>query len=102
VAWPPLPLAEWKDTYHALHMWTQMAGKLQLGLTPLTNHWRNVTLQVTARGLTTRPMPIGPDVRSRWRGSTSDSWVSCASWASRPGSGRCRWRCRIPSASTAP
>jgi hypothetical protein len=28
VAWPPLPLAEWKDTYHALHMWTQMAGKL--------------------------------------------------------------------------
>jgi hypothetical protein len=61
-AWPPLPLADWKDTYHALHMWTQMVGKLQLALTPLTNHWWNVTLHVTAGGLTTLPMPIGPDV----------------------------------------
>ena len=61
-AWPPLPLADWKETYHSLHMWTQMVGKLQLALTPRTNHWWNVALHMTARGLTTTPMPVGPDV----------------------------------------
>ena len=60
--WPPLPLADWKETYHSLHMWTQMVGKLQLALTPRTNHWWNVALHMTARGLTTTPMPVGPDV----------------------------------------
>ena len=61
-AWPPLPLADWKATYRTLHMWTQMAGKVQLALTPRTNHWWNVALHVTARGLATTPMPFGPDV----------------------------------------
>jgi uncharacterized protein DUF5996 len=56
-AWPPLPLADWKETYHALHMWTQMAGKVQLALTPRTNHWWNVAMHATARGLTTTPIP---------------------------------------------
>jgi Family of unknown function (DUF5996) len=56
-AWPPLPLAEWADTYVTLHMWTQVVGKIRLALTPLTNHWWNVTLYPTARGLTTSPMP---------------------------------------------
>src|SRR5437870_3854311 len=59
-AWPALPLADWKETYHTLHMWTQMVGKLQLALTPRTNHWWNVALHMTARGLTTTPMPVGP------------------------------------------
>src|SRR5438093_7615853 len=61
-AWPPLPLAEWKPTYRTLHMWTQMAGKVQLALTPRTNHWWNVALHVTARGLATMPIPHGADV----------------------------------------
>jgi hypothetical protein len=61
-AWPALPLLEWKETYRTLHMWTQMAGKVQLALTPRTNHWWNVVLHVTARGLTTMPIPHGPDV----------------------------------------
>ena len=60
--WPALPLADWKDTYRTLHMWTQIVGKVQLALTPRTNHWWNVALHVTARGLTTGPMPVGPDV----------------------------------------
>jgi len=60
-AWPPLPLAEWKQTYRTLHMWTQMAGKVQLALTPRTNHWWNTALQVTARGLTTTAMPYGTE-----------------------------------------
>jgi hypothetical protein len=51
--WPELPLAEWKDTYETLHMWTQIVGKIRLKLTPLVNHWWNVTLYVTPRGLTT-------------------------------------------------
>ena len=55
--WPELPLAEWEDTYHTLHMWTQIVGKIRLGLAPLQNHWWNVALYVTARGLTTSPMP---------------------------------------------
>jgi hypothetical protein len=54
--WPALPLAEWKDTYETLHMWTQIIGKIRLALTPLVNHWWNVTLYVTPRGLTTSTM----------------------------------------------
>jgi hypothetical protein len=38
-------------------MWTQVVGKVRLELTPLVNHWWNVPLYVTARGLTTSPMP---------------------------------------------
>jgi len=55
--WPALPLAEWKDTYETLHMWTQIVGKIRLALTPLINHWWNTTLYVTPRGLTTSAMP---------------------------------------------
>ena len=51
--WPPLPLDAWRDTYATLHMWTQVVGKLALGLSPLTNHYRNTALQVTPRGLAT-------------------------------------------------
>ena len=56
-AWPALPLDSWKDTYATLHMWTQIIGKVRLGLTPLVNHWWNVPLYVTARGLTTSRIP---------------------------------------------
>ena len=54
--WPGLPLADWKDTYYTLHMWTQIVGKIRLALTPLQNHWWNATLYVTPRGLTTSTM----------------------------------------------
>jgi hypothetical protein len=55
--WPELPLADWKDTYETLHMWTQIVGKIRLALTPLVNHWWNVTMYVTPRGLTTSAIP---------------------------------------------
>jgi hypothetical protein len=55
--WPELPLAAWKDTYATLHMWTQIVGKTRLALVPPMNHWWNVPLYVSARGLTTSPMP---------------------------------------------
>ncbi|HEX3661564.1 MAG TPA: DUF5996 family protein [Acidobacteriaceae bacterium] len=57
--WPALPLAEWADTCATLHMWTQIVGKVRLTLTPLVNHWWNVPLYVTARGLTTSRIPYG-------------------------------------------
>ena len=58
-AWPALSLEAWQDTYDTLHMWTQIVGKIRKTLTPLVNHWWNVTLYVTSRGLTTSPIPYG-------------------------------------------
>jgi Family of unknown function (DUF5996) len=55
--WPALPLEEWQDTCATLHMWTQIVGKIRLAQTPLINHWWNVPLYVTSRGLTTSAMP---------------------------------------------
>ncbi len=57
--WPALPLDSWKDTCETLHMWTQIVGKIRMSLTPLVNHWWNVPLYVTARGLTTSRIPCG-------------------------------------------
>ena len=58
-AWPALPLAEWQDTYATLHMWTQIVGKTRLALAPMQNHWWQVALYVTPRGLTTSAIPYG-------------------------------------------
>jgi hypothetical protein len=60
--WPPLPLDEWRETRDTLHMWTQIAGKIRMALTPTINHWWNVPLYVSARGLTTTSIPCG----ERW------------------------------------
>lgn len=57
--WPALPYAEWRDTRDTLHMYTQVVGKLRLALSPFEPGWANVPLYVTARGLTTSPMPVG-------------------------------------------
>jgi len=56
-SWPALPLEAWKDTYATLHMWTQIVGKVRLALCPLVNHWWEVALYISARGLTTSPIP---------------------------------------------
>jgi hypothetical protein len=37
-------------------MWTQVVGKIRLAQTPVVNHWWNVPLYLTARGLTTSAM----------------------------------------------
>src|SRR5215831_12711939 len=54
--WPPLPLASWRDTRDTLQMWTQVAGKIALALTPRVNHFWNVALQIGPRGLSTRAL----------------------------------------------
>jgi hypothetical protein len=56
-SWPELKFSEWQDTLATLHMWTQVVGKIRLKQTPLVNHWWNVPLYVSARGLTTTAMP---------------------------------------------
>lgn len=58
-SWPRLTLSEWEGTRDALHLWTQVVGKVRLALAPMVNHWWQVALYVTARGLTTSLMPVG-------------------------------------------
>jgi hypothetical protein len=55
--WPALPLDAWEPTRATLHMWCQIVGKIRLALAPYTNHWWQVPLYVSARGLTTSAMP---------------------------------------------
>ena len=54
---PPLVLSEWEATKDTLQLWSQIVGKIRLVQTPLVNHFWNVTLYVSARGLTTSAMP---------------------------------------------
>jgi hypothetical protein len=60
--WPAIPVADWQDTRDTLQLYTQVVGKIRMANTPLLNHWWNVTLYTTARGLTTSlmPHPTGP------------------------------------------
>jgi hypothetical protein len=58
-SWPELPLASWPDTYDTLHLWTQIIGKIRFARSPWLNHSWHVALYVTARGLTTSPIPDG-------------------------------------------
>jgi uncharacterized protein DUF5996 len=57
--WPELPLSNWADTCATLHLWTQVVGKIRLAHAPMVNHWWQVPLYVTCRGLTTSPIPYG-------------------------------------------
>ena len=56
-SWPALPLQEWQDSYATLHLWTQIVGKVRLAQSPLINHWWEVPLYISARGLTTSAIP---------------------------------------------
>src|SRR3954469_832542 len=60
--WPDLPYTAWQETCATLHLWTQIVGKIRLAQTPWVNHSWHVPLYVTARGLTTSPIPFGPRV----------------------------------------
>jgi hypothetical protein len=55
--WPALPYEAWADTLATLHRWMQVVGKIRLAQEPMVNHWWQVPLYVTARGLTTTSMP---------------------------------------------
>ncbi|WP_026898276.1 DUF5996 family protein [Daejeonella oryzae] len=55
--YPLLPLDDWEPTKKTLHLYFQIAGKIRMKLMPKKNHWWHVTLFVSAKGLTTRPIP---------------------------------------------
>jgi hypothetical protein len=57
--WPDLPYEWWRPTRDTLHLYTQVVGKLRLALSPFEPQWANVPLYLTARGLTTSPVPYG-------------------------------------------
>src|ERR1700722_9998530 len=59
VSWPELPTDTWRETYATLHLWTQIVGKIRLARSAWLNHSWHVALYVTARGLTTSPIPNG-------------------------------------------
>ncbi|MDR3082455.1 MAG: DUF5996 family protein [Streptomyces sp.] len=56
-SWPRLRVADWTETRETLHMWTQIVGKIRLAHAPMVNHWWQVALYVTPRGLTTSAIP---------------------------------------------
>ncbi len=60
--WPAIPVSRWQETRDTLHLYTQVVGKIRLANEPLSNHWWNVPLYLSARGLTTSlmPHPTGP------------------------------------------
>jgi hypothetical protein len=60
--WPDLPYPAWREGCETLRLWTQVVGKIRLTQTPWLNHSWHVTLYVTARGLTTSPIPYGERV----------------------------------------
>jgi hypothetical protein len=53
---PPMPLAEWRDTKETLHRFCQVVGKIRLAASVRRNHWWNVPFHLTGHGITTRPM----------------------------------------------
>ncbi|MEU8824810.1 DUF5996 family protein [Streptomyces sp. NPDC048636] len=53
---PPIPLAEWRDTKETVHRFAQVVGKIRLAASARRNHWWNVPFHLTGRGTTTRPM----------------------------------------------
>jgi Family of unknown function (DUF5996) len=60
--WPELRWEDWAATAETLHMWMQIVGKTRLALHPMEAQWWNVTLYVSARGLSTAAMPYGNEM----------------------------------------
>lgn len=56
--WPQLTLSDWDETRGALQLWFQIVGKVRLALEPMVNHWWQVPLYVSSRGLTTSLMHV--------------------------------------------
>jgi hypothetical protein len=85
--WPALPLSEWEKTYHTLHMWSQIVGKIRMALSPPLNHWWHVALYVNSRGLTTGPVPYPPglfEIQFDFQKHAVSISTSEGPWVSRP------------------
>jgi hypothetical protein len=77
--WPALAYDDWADTAATLHMWTQIVGKVRMVLTPPVNHWWHVPLYVSARGLTTSPIPLrGRSIEIAFDFLEHRLWLTCS------------------------
>src|SRR5690348_14463191 len=56
--WPALSYTDFAATQHLLHMGLQIIGKLKL-TEPFQAQWAGLPLWLSARGLTTGPIPYG-------------------------------------------
>ena len=54
---PELPLEAWEQSKITLHLWLQIVGKVKLDMMPRRNHWWNITIRLSQKGLTTGPVP---------------------------------------------
>jgi hypothetical protein len=57
VGWPWIPVGSWEPTRDTLQLYLQVVGKVRMANEPLANHWWNVPLYLSARGLTTSLVP---------------------------------------------
>jgi hypothetical protein len=57
VGWPSIPVRSWEPTRDTLQLYLQVVGKVRMANEPLANHWWNVPLYLSARGLTTSLVP---------------------------------------------
>jgi hypothetical protein len=55
--WPDVAVAAWAPTKKNFHLYTQMLGKLRVALSPAQPNWMFTALFLSARGLTTGPIP---------------------------------------------
>ncbi len=63
--WPDVDVAGWAATKRTFHLYLQMLGKMRLSLSPTQPNWMFTALLLTARGITTGPMP--------WRGTSVEA-----------------------------
>jgi hypothetical protein len=81
-SWPVLTLSEWEGTRDAFHLWTQIVGKVRMALSPMVNHWWQVPLYLSARGLTTSLMYSGErglEIEFNFQDHRLDLWTTDAS-----------------------
>ena len=65
--WPDLDVAAWGATRKSFHLTLQMLGKMRLALSPAQPNWMFTALLLTARGVTTGPIP--------WAGASVEASV---------------------------
>jgi hypothetical protein len=55
-----LDLSLWESSRNTIHLYAKLLGKIRAVFTPKQKHWWNVSLRVSAGGLTTTPIAV-PD-----------------------------------------
>ncbi len=54
--WPDLPTNAWKESCRTVHLWTQIVGKIELELNPISRKWWESSFIVTPLGISTHPI----------------------------------------------